>query len=119
MPGKGNAVLKGDCKGKCHPSTINDSFVETRTHHFMVNGKPLYFNGFNAYWLMCMASDPSTRVKVTDAFQESSKIGMNLVRTWAFSDGGNKPLQTSPGFYDEDMFKVTLSIILASIFYST
>ncbi|CAH1418538.1 unnamed protein product [Lactuca virosa] len=105
MPGKGNAVLKGDCKGKCHPSTINDSFVETRTHHFMVNGKPLYFNGFNAYWLMCMASDPSTRVKVTDAFQESSKIGMNLVRTWAFSDGGNKPLQTSPGFYNEDMFK--------------
>ncbi|XP_052619816.1 mannan endo-1,4-beta-mannosidase 4-like [Lactuca sativa] len=105
MPGKGNAVLKGDCKGKCHPSTINDSFVETRTHHFLVNGKPLYFNGFNAYWLMCMASDPSTRVKVTDAFQESSKIGMNLVRTWAFSDGGNKPLQTSPGFYDEDMFK--------------
>lgn len=68
---------------------------------------------------MCMASDPSTRVKVTDAFQESSKIGMNLVRTWAFSDGGNKPLQTSPGFYNEDMFKVTLSIILASIFYST
>ncbi|KAI3830263.1 hypothetical protein L1987_04400 [Smallanthus sonchifolius] len=54
---------------------------------------------------MCMASDPSTKSKVSDAFQEASKIGMNMVRTWAFSDGGRKPLQTSPGVYNEDMFK--------------
>ncbi|KVI03426.1 Glycoside hydrolase, catalytic domain-containing protein [Cynara cardunculus var. scolymus] len=44
-------------------------------------------------------------MKVTDAFQEASKLGMNVVRTWAFSDGGRKPLQTSPGCYNEDTFK--------------
>ncbi|KAI3667169.1 hypothetical protein L6452_42218 [Arctium lappa] len=87
-----------DCKD-------NGSFAEPRMHHFMANGKPLYFNGFNAFWLMCMASDPSTKTKVTDSFKQASKLGMNVVRTWAFSDGCSKPLQTSPGCYNEDMFK--------------
>ncbi|KAL4578074.1 hypothetical protein LXL04_014190 [Taraxacum kok-saghyz] len=100
-----NNIVNGDCKATCLPFAINGGFAETRDHQFMVNGKPLYFNGFNAYWLMYMASDPSTRVKVTNAFQEASKLGMNIVRTWAFSDGGSKPLQTSPGFYNENMFK--------------
>lgn len=86
--------------------SVNGSFAQTRKHHFEVNGKPMYFNGFNAYWLMCMAADPSTKAKVSAAFQDASKVGMNIVRTWAFSDGGSKPLQTSPGVYNEDMFKV-------------
>ncbi|KAI3667165.1 hypothetical protein L6452_42214 [Arctium lappa] len=54
---------------------------------------------------MCMASDPSTKTKDTDAFKQASKLGMNVVRTRAFSDGCSKPLQTSPGCYNEDMFK--------------
>lgn len=102
----GNGVLNGDSNGTCYPFSVIDSFAEARENQFMVNGKPLYFNGFNAYWLMCVASDPSTKTKVTNVFQEASKIGMNIVRTWGFSDGGNKPLQTSPGVYNEDMFKV-------------
>ncbi|KAI3667163.1 hypothetical protein L6452_42212 [Arctium lappa] len=93
-----NGFVSEDCKD-------NGSFAEARMHHFMANGKPLYFNGFNAFWLMCMASDPSTKAKVTDAFKQASKLGMNVVRTWAFSDGCRKPLQTSPGCYNEDMFK--------------
>ncbi|XP_012838723.1 PREDICTED: putative mannan endo-1,4-beta-mannosidase 9 [Erythranthe guttata] len=52
-----------------------------------------------------MASDPSTRDKVTDTFAQASKYGMNLARTWAFSDGGYRALQTSPGVYNDDMFK--------------
>ncbi|GFQ01304.1 putative mannan endo-1 4-beta-mannosidase 9 [Phtheirospermum japonicum] len=54
---------------------------------------------------MYMASDPSTRNKVTDTFKQASKYGMNVVRTWAFSDGGYRALQKSPGVYNEDMFK--------------
>ncbi|XP_057807184.1 mannan endo-1,4-beta-mannosidase 4-like isoform X2 [Salvia miltiorrhiza] len=52
-------------------------FVETRGRQFMMNGKAFFFNGFNSYWLM----------------------------TWAFNDGGSKPLQSSPGSYNQDMFK--------------
>lgn len=75
-----------------------------------MNGKPFYLNGFNAYWMMMFASDPSTRIKVTDTFREASKYGMNVARVWAFNDGDYKPLQNSPGSYNEDVFKVTTDI---------
>ncbi|KAK4430425.1 putative mannan endo-1,4-beta-mannosidase 9 [Sesamum alatum] len=80
-------------------------FVGTRGSQFVINGRPFYFNGFNSYWLMYMASDPSTRVKVSDTFAQAAKYGMNVARTWAFSDGGYRALQTAPGSYNEDMFK--------------
>ncbi|MBA0741448.1 hypothetical protein Gogos_014601 [Gossypium gossypioides] len=80
-------------------------FVQTTATKFVINGKPFYLNGFNAYWMMMFASDNSTRSKVTDAFREASKYGMNIARTWAFNDGDYKPLQNSPGSYNEDVFK--------------
>lgn len=84
----------------------NGSFAKINGLRFEMNNKPLYLNGFNAYWLMYMSADPSTRDKTTSAFQQASKYGMNVVRTWAFSDGGNdRPLQISPGVYNEQMFK--------------
>lgn len=88
-------------------------FVRTKGIRFVANGKPLYLNGFNAYWMMYMASDPSTRDKVTSALQEATKNGMNIARTWAFSDGVYRALQTSPGVYDEDVFKVKIVNIFA------
>lgn len=81
------------------------SFARVNGCHFVMNGKRLYLNGFNAYWMMFLAADPSTRVKVTSTFQQASKYGMNIARIWAFSDGGATPLQSSPGSYNEDMFK--------------
>jgi mannan endo-1,4-beta-mannosidase len=53
-----------------------------------------------------MASDPSQRGKVVAAFRQAAAHGLNLARTWAFSDGGDRPLQSSPGVYHEDMFQV-------------
>ncbi|KAL7094354.1 hypothetical protein ACP275_11G098100 [Erythranthe tilingii] len=82
-----------------------EDFIGTRGSQFVMNGRSFYFNGFNSYWLMYMASDPSTKAKVTDTFAQASEYGMNLARTWAFSDGGYRALQTSPGLYNEDMFK--------------
>ncbi|KAF5181203.1 Mannan endo-1,4-beta-mannosidase [Thalictrum thalictroides] len=82
-----------------------DGFIRTRGLQFMLNGSPYYANGFNAYWLMYVASDPSQRNKISSAFQEASRHGLTVARTWAFSDAGYKPLQYSPGSYNEDMFK--------------
>ncbi|MBA0743709.1 hypothetical protein Gogos_006368, partial [Gossypium gossypioides] len=31
---------------------------------------------------------------------------MTIARTWAFNDGDYMPLQTSPGSYNEDVFKI-------------
>lgn len=91
---------------------LNQSgFVQRSGIHFILNGKSLYLNGFNSYFLMNIATDPSTKSKVTTIFQETSKHGLNLARTWAFNDGDYKPLQISPGTYDEDVFKVYTNLL--------
>ncbi|XP_030498512.1 mannan endo-1,4-beta-mannosidase 7 isoform X1 [Cannabis sativa] len=82
-----------------------NGFIRTWGHHFMLNGNPYYANGFNAYWLMYVASDPSQRFKVSSAFQEASSHGLTVARTWAFSDGGYRPLQYAPGSYNDQTFK--------------
>ncbi|GJN22793.1 hypothetical protein PR202_gb10392 [Eleusine coracana subsp. coracana] len=81
-------------------------FVGVDGMQFVANDRTtVYLSGFNAYWLMTTASDPAQRAKVLAAFRQASAHGLNLARTWAFSDGGDKPLQSSPGVYDEAMFK--------------
>ncbi|OIV89796.1 hypothetical protein TanjilG_12109 [Lupinus angustifolius] len=82
-----------------------EGFVKARGVQLILNGSPYYANGFNAYWLMYVASDPSQRNKVTSTFQEAANHGLNIARTWAFSDAGYKPLQNSPGSYNEEMFR--------------
>ncbi|XP_031478193.1 mannan endo-1,4-beta-mannosidase 7-like [Nymphaea colorata] len=87
------------------PAEAQKDFVRIRGLHFVINGYPFYANGFNAYWLMYVASDPSQRGKVTSAFQQASSHGLTVARTWAFSDGGYGALQYSPGVYNEQMFR--------------
>lgn len=89
--------------GRAHGAGV---FVTTNGTGFVMNGRPFFSNGFNAYWLMYMASYPAGRSKVSTAFRQASTHGMTVVRTWAFSDGGHEALQRSPGSYDENMFKV-------------
>ncbi|KNA12536.1 hypothetical protein SOVF_125020 [Spinacia oleracea] len=82
-----------------------DEFIKRKGIQFWLNGSPFYSNGFNAYWLMYEGSEPSERLKVSTSFEEASKHGLTIARTWAFSDGGNRPLQYSPGYYNEQMFQ--------------
>lgn len=84
----------------------NQAFVRARGSHFVLHGSPFLFNGFNAYWMMNVASDPNQRDKVSEVFRESSAAGLTVCRTWAFSDGGDRALQISPGTYDERVFQV-------------
>ncbi|KAI4301623.1 hypothetical protein L6164_034883 [Bauhinia variegata] len=105
-------VQHGDCVGAAGGSTNRKlgygsgaGFVQRHGTSFILNGKPHFLNGFNAYWLMYMASDPSTRPKVTATFQQASHHGLNVARTWAFSDGGYRALQVSPGSYSEQTFQ--------------
>ncbi|KAL0929036.1 hypothetical protein M5K25_000976 [Dendrobium thyrsiflorum] len=79
--------------------------VKTKGNQFVVGGKPFYVNGFNTYWLMILAVDPSMRVKVTDTFRQASAIGLTVCRTWAFNDGGWRALQKAPFVYDENVFQ--------------
>uniref|UniRef100_A0A0D9VLF9 mannan endo-1,4-beta-mannosidase n=1 Tax=Leersia perrieri TaxID=77586 RepID=A0A0D9VLF9_9ORYZ len=79
-------------------------FARASGTRFTVGGRPFYSNGFSAYWLMYMASDPADRSKAAATLGQAARLRATLVRTWAFSDGGYRPLQKSPGVYNEDMF---------------
>lgn len=81
-------------------------FVKPSGTHFVIDGQPFYSNGFNAYWLMYMASDPNDRAKVSPTLQQAASLGLKVIRTWAFNDGGSRALQESPGQYNEATFQV-------------
>lgn len=72
----------------------------------MLDGSPFLFNGFNSYWMMHVAVEPSERYKISTVFREAAAAGLTVCRTWAFSDGGDQALQISPGVYDERVFQV-------------
>ncbi|KAL9304114.1 hypothetical protein ACSQ67_021377 [Phaseolus vulgaris] len=46
----------------------DDEFVKVRGVQLVLNERPYYANGYNAYSLMYMASDPSQRNKVSSVF---------------------------------------------------
>ncbi|KAI3777357.1 hypothetical protein L1987_47157 [Smallanthus sonchifolius] len=83
------------------------AFVRTKGSHFVINGSPFLFNGFNAYWMMNVAIDPSERHKVSQVLQDAANAGLSVCRTWAFADGGHadNALQISPGVYNERVFQ--------------
>ncbi|XP_074295193.1 mannan endo-1,4-beta-mannosidase 7-like [Silene latifolia] len=95
---------------QCHFSTKveargENGFIKVRGTHFYLNGSPYYANGFNAYWLMYMASNPSQRYLVSNVFRDASSHGLTVARTWAFNDGADRALQVSPGYYNEKAFR--------------
>lgn len=94
-------------------SCSGGEFVRIRGIQFVVDERVFYPNGFNAYWLMTKASEDASNNKeeVSVALRQATRLGLNVVRTWAFSDGGYKPLQYSPGSYDEAMFQVQYNTI--------
>ncbi|CAN4096231.1 unnamed protein product [Withania somnifera] len=54
---------------------------------------------------MHVAAEPTERYKVTEVLKDASSAGLSVCRTWAFSDGGDRALQISPGVYDERVFQ--------------
>uniref|UniRef100_A0A1D1XIE5 mannan endo-1,4-beta-mannosidase n=1 Tax=Anthurium amnicola TaxID=1678845 RepID=A0A1D1XIE5_9ARAE len=68
----------------------------------------LYVNGWNSYWLMGAAgsAEPRERARVREMMRRGREMGMDVCRTWAFSDGsGGGALQISPGRFDEQVFQ--------------
>ncbi|XP_021766794.1 mannan endo-1,4-beta-mannosidase 6-like [Chenopodium quinoa] len=66
----------------------------------------VFVNGWNSYWLMeASVWDPS-RSKVSRMLKKGAQMGLNVCRTWAFSDGpGPNSLQISPGVFNERVLK--------------
>ena len=103
------AAFVRTCHGAGEGGNNAAAFAKASGTRFTLGGRPFYSNGFNAYWLMYMASDPADRSKATAALDEAARVGATLVRTWAFSDGGYRALQVSPGVYNEEVLRVCMS----------
>ncbi|TVU28643.1 hypothetical protein EJB05_20168 [Eragrostis curvula] len=97
-------VQTGHGAGEVDGGGPSPAFARASGTRFTIGGRPFYSNGFNAYWLMYMASDPGDRSKASEALEQAASLGARLVRTWAFSDGGYRALQVSPGVYSEEVF---------------
>ncbi|KAH7681400.1 Mannan endo-1,4-beta-mannosidase protein [Dioscorea alata] len=92
---------------------IHSDFVSVDPRNkFILQGSPFLFNGFNSYWMMSVAANPSDMHKISDVFSQAASTGLTVCRTWAFSDGGPGALQISPGVYDEKVFQA-LDFVIA------
>lgn len=89
----------------------NFGFVERNGTQFMLDGNAFYVNGWNSYWLMDRAVDEYTKPRVRAMLQAGAKMGLTVCRTWAFNDGGYNALQTSPGRFNEQVFKALDHVI--------
>ncbi|KAL6614532.1 hypothetical protein ACP70R_036802 [Stipagrostis hirtigluma subsp. patula] len=87
-------------------------FVERRGARLFLDGRPFYANGWNSYWLMDQAVEPSTRHRVSRMLRAGAEMGLTVCRTWAFNDGAYNALQVSPGRFDERVFRA-LDLVVA------
>jgi len=85
----------------------NAGFVQREGVHFILDGRPFHFAGFNNYYQMVFAADPALRPFVDEVQEEAAALGLTVLRTWAFNDGADQwhALQIAPGVYDEAVFR--------------
>ena len=90
------------------------SFVTRSGSALQVDGRPFYFLGANAYYLLDKGAHGDTSL-VTSLFATASRLGMNVVRTWAFFDSPDSMnpavIQLRPGVFNERALR-TLDLIL-------
>ncbi|KAK9726136.1 hypothetical protein RND81_05G192700 [Saponaria officinalis] len=84
----------------------NMGFIGVDSTRFMLKedpkSTPVYVNGWNSYWLL----EAPSKEKVSRMFKKGAQMGLNVCRTWAFSDGpGPNSLQISPGVFNEKALK--------------
>ncbi|XP_057537563.1 mannan endo-1,4-beta-mannosidase 6-like [Amaranthus tricolor] len=86
-------------------------FVGVNSTHFVIINKHdhdqlMYVNGWNSYWLMEESVWGPSRSKVSKMLKKGAEMGLNVCRTWGFSDGPRPTsLQISPGVFNERVLK--------------
>lgn len=84
-------------------NSTNFVIINSHDHH---HDQRVYVNGWNSYWLMEESVWDPSRAKVSKMLKRGAQMGLNVCRTWAFSDGpGPNSLQISPGVFNERVLK--------------
>ena len=83
-------------------------FVTRSGNRLIVEGRPFYFVGTNAYYLLEEAARGDTQT-VTSLFETSRNLGITVVRTWGFNDSPDSlnpsVIQYRPGMFKEDALR--------------
>jgi mannan endo-1,4-beta-mannosidase len=85
-------------------SAQSEPFVTRAGEALMLDGRPYYPIGANAYYLMEAAANGDTTT-VNDLFSTARSLGFNVVRTWGFHDSADSldpsVIQYRPGAFNE------------------
>ena len=95
------------------PTSTSAGFVSVQNGKFYLDGNPFYFGATNAYWLFDQQGitfengSAAVATAVAHQLDRSREIGIRVIRMWAFNDdaGRQATLQTSPGVYNETIFR--------------
>lgn len=90
------------------PVAPRGPLVQAQGTRFVLGADPFVPVGFNQYYMVTYGAQPSQRALVTDVLDDAERLGLNVLRMWAFSEGeaeGHPALQPAPGVYDEEVFR--------------
>jgi mannan endo-1,4-beta-mannosidase len=91
-----------------YPATGQAQFVERSGAQLKLDGRPFYFLGANAYYLMESAARGDTAI-VKAVFARAQSLNMTVLRTWAFFDWPDSSipgvLQYLPGRMNESSLR--------------
>ncbi|KAK9809485.1 hypothetical protein WJX73_002812 [Symbiochloris irregularis] len=85
--------------GSSSAAAGNSSFVQRTNDMLQLDGQRYTYQGFNSYYMLQSASYPGGQSDVTAVMDLAQRLGLTVIRTWAFSDGTQEafPLQVQLG----------------------
>ncbi|EIE19597.1 glycoside hydrolase [Coccomyxa subellipsoidea C-169] len=101
-----------------YSASYPEDFVVRNGSQLQVNGERFHFAGFNNYYLPTYAADPHFLIERTGdvdvVFRDAKKLGLTVLRTWAFADGSQwNAIQPSLGILDERVLSGGLDYVVA------
>lgn len=107
LTGVQSVFVFADDSVKSALQNVPTGFVYSQDSKFMLDGKEFKFAGANSYY---MVTNPD---KIKATFEDYKNLKLKVMRIWAFADGCESALQTTPGVYNENIFK-NLDLVLAT-----
>jgi len=99
-------VLAAGLAAAVPTQAANSGFVSVSGGQFVLQGRPFYFVGSNAYYLIPAATWGATN-NTDETMTMAQTLGFTVFRTWGFFDDPSQAtaLQTGPGVYNEASFR--------------
>ncbi|ELU42908.1 endo-beta-1,4-mannanase [Rhizoctonia solani AG-1 IA] len=82
MPAMRSTIVAAASVALLARAAPSPKYVKTDGTRFELDGKPFYFAGTNCYWCSFTANMSDVEI----AFNEASKAGLNVIRTWGFNE---------------------------------